>query len=1184
MAYVKSHSNYILKKKHQAINDGTVWERDITTIGGIDQFAPSQTPIYKSSNFIVTVRNDNGTNNQFSSVKWKENESGTTWTLATISAMSSDIEDESDLSIVLKQDYYDFRDFAYYGSLTELFRGSVTDIVNRFPGELYASTSNPPVYYTSSSTEDFDTITTYTRLGDSAYTEVSNPFGIDIHSQLKPSDGKEIKYFADSGYTNYEIFVGDSESGTPITSWTSKTYDNVPIRKGNHVADVQINGYKIEVWIGNNCEPFYLSKDIESLHIRPKEKFMTAFYNECDTMEKLLANPKKNYSTTFAVIKENDYGYYQVFETFTMPTSYGGYNVEPSESYIDRLVKIGEFYDERFTDNLYRSLTHEAIKNFDWTYTREYNNGDEEEYVNGGERIQKALRLFAREFDEIKSYIDALKDNGVSYNGRNNIPDYFLTDQVESDGWDVKLVHPYDLVETDLAKKVINDYSISNQINGQSAFTRSFSQSSKKEVTPYSINAKTADEQTKYGYFLTCCKDGFQLCQYQGSPYYFKSAKDSGTTYYDECRHALRDRIKKYTNEDTWTYANVNNEFLRRLLLNSKDIWRHKGTMDSIEMVLGLFGLKSKRWVNAQDGKCSKLVADYDMTEYTSFTKRVEEKWDAVHQMYRIDWLNSTKTIIYDNRSTSNYTLYGAQSNTIDYQGLPITYRDEYEGDGIASYIKVSPLEVGKLQETTCNSKEAFKRIDEANAPVLRRYLYPNFDPSEEIDGGVYFQMNGGWLSKTVKGGGKTYNFQFDVDNNIVVTDHMDSGSINSDGTIKDNCPLYKETLRHIKMVDNVASLLTQPYDELSKGEIVYVANIENNIMVIDGGVYTIHQEYNDSSSTPLKYVEFIKSDGYFVIGEDRYYDTNILVYDKSGDIQTYYVGDKPNGYVLKAYYFPSKSPSFVCQEDDDGNYAINGYTALDGDEGDSLTNYYVLDDETYASNIEVKDASGIVVTSGWRRLSTTDKEYLKINTILNYYNGNNPHDGNMVYDNGHEYFTYFNRLFKYASDNSLFDERCYEDYYYTSTEEIPTYGFSGLIESNELIKQYDTFLTKDSKIHYFGNYKKKDNSVYIYSCDPSKINGYESIYGKNKVTNYILNSSSMIGDNPYSSHKDKDVDEVTNQIVNNKRFTITFYLHDDWYTKQGQCELKYLDDVVMSYLTQVVPSTAIMDIKYEKR
>ena len=116
--------------------------------------------------------------------------------------------------------------------------------------------------------------------------------------------------------------------------------------------------------------------------------------------------------------------------------------------YLDSLVEVGEYYDSLFTDNIWRSMTHEAIRNFDWTYTRHYNPGDEEPFVEGGTKIQKVIRLYGREFDEIKTYIDAIDDlNTITYDNINNIPDYFFTDKLEEEGWDVRLVYPLILSE-----------------------------------------------------------------------------------------------------------------------------------------------------------------------------------------------------------------------------------------------------------------------------------------------------------------------------------------------------------------------------------------------------------------------------------------------------------------------------------------------------------------------------------------------------------------------------------------------------------------------------------------------------------------------------------------------------------------------------------------------------------------
>ena len=1358
--FIKSHSNYVLSKKHQEVTDGTIWERDITTIGGVNQFAKGQIPIFKDNNFIITVRDDGKVANQYNQTKWKANESGDTWTLETISGMTSELEDQNDLKIVLKQDYYDFCDFAYYGSLTEMFRASINDVLQRFPGELYL-TSDVNVYRTSSYTEDFEVYNDDVLLGGSRYTLVSNPFGIDVHSAKRPSDGKEIKYFADGGYENYRIGIGNSSGACNeesivweyITDWKVDYYDpclrctcedlvvkgdltidssggtniligtynentcltrlsgnshdnwvsditlsngeiraNIPSYRGTkndrdsritisgyigteictksfivtqkrrscdcddleitpkfsstrsrglmasspsslrasgaqedpselyrRIAKVTLNNrYVIYAYLGDNDEIVYLVKNNDkSIHIRPKEDFITEFYNNCDNFEKLIMNNKTTplYKAMFSVIKENENGYYREMEDFTFPTSYGGYNIDATafkfNEYTTRLAEIGEYYDSLFSDNLWRSMTHEAIKNFDWTYTREFYQGDEEEYVHGGEKIQKALRIFAREFDEILTYINNIKNIGrLTYDERNNVPDYFLIDEVENKGWDVCLVYPYDLKyyvrdesgKTSGADEYSESENLNNLTNNEKHLIREFSQNTKNVVYPYS--SKMAKDYP-YGYFVVCNCDGQSGsnndCRYsKGSNFSIHEITEeencSGITYYvDECTNSINNRIKTFTDERPYTYMDANNEFLRRLAINSPYIFNHKGTVEGIEMILGMFGLKSKRWVDRMPSyrqNCEQYSYNYEITEYSSFTNRIEERWDAVHQMYRIDWINSTKTIVYDYRSTSNYTKYGAQPNYISYQGLPIAFRDEYLSAD-EPYIKVSPLLTDSGQTPTSNYDEAFKRIDENNTAVRRRYLYPNFNKYEQIDGDPYFQMDGGWLAKTVESNGRKYNFQFDVDDNIAYTPYVFSGST-SDSGVTDNDALYKETVRNIKRVDTIDDLIATPIDSVKDGSIIYVSNVDKDIAVIDNEVFKIKYEHNPNPEIygdgPLRYVSLIAEDGFISIGDSKYFDSTIMVYgrnEESGLVESLYsLEDKENGYEVKAYIKKGddNKSTFICQANSSGAYTIDSFVIPQEIASSTTTNYFIIDNAYYANRLA--DENGV---GGWRRLDENDAEYIRINTIKNYYEGNNAHNGNMRYDSGHDYFTYFKRLFKHAIDNELFDERCYEAYYYDLDNEISLYGFDNLIEDNETIKQYQPFLIKDSKIHYFGNYFKryKDGlDVTFYGENQEKKENLNIMYNSTfnnygGINDYILNEDDkMIGGSPYSGQSGY-IDEVTNQVLNNKRFTIKFYLHNDWYTNKGQSELKYLDSIVMNYLTQMIPSTTIVDIQY---
>src|SRR5574344_34961 len=119
--YIKSHSNYIVQKKHQDVNDGKIYEYDAVTTGNIDQFSAGQIPIYRSGNFLITVNDGNSESRNILSKSWIENGNGNSiWDTSSLSGYTSDYEGSLDYKISLKKDNYDLRDFAYYGSCSDL--------------------------------------------------------------------------------------------------------------------------------------------------------------------------------------------------------------------------------------------------------------------------------------------------------------------------------------------------------------------------------------------------------------------------------------------------------------------------------------------------------------------------------------------------------------------------------------------------------------------------------------------------------------------------------------------------------------------------------------------------------------------------------------------------------------------------------------------------------------------------------------------------------------------------------------------------------------------------------------------------------------------------------------------------------------------------------------------------------
>lgn len=1307
MAYVKSYSNYVLKKKHQNVDDGTIYERDITTIGGRDNFSPGQVPLYNSGSFVITVNNDDNVQKDGETSDWEKNNQGEVWTLQTLKDYVTDDNASDDTKIVLKRDYYDLRDFAYFGSCSELIRASVSDIIKKFPGELYVPYDNSMAYTYEykidedsgiSTTMDIDEInenpnyslissstvggvqsfyidntefnggseeaTGYDsnddskkrikRLGGDTKFLVDNPFNIDIHTTyLKDSTEDSLKYFADNGYKNYEL-INQFDGSSSAFTWSSITVSADCTSIGNKISDVKISpisgtskdesgntiyeidsgsSFTIEAYLSNNKKIVYLI-DLYKYHnllrdgkfqysIRPKTEFMDEFQKNLDSFESILMNPDSSpkYTAVFNVMHENEYGYYTQLESFTFPTTYGDYNIGSEgssfEGYLTNLSDIASFYDERFSDNLYRSLTHEAIKNFDWTYYKHQTddiNDDEEDLKESANKVEKVLRVFGREFDEILAYIDNISNyNAITYNGINNLSDYFLTDALENDGWDIKQIIPLTLYEytvekinsVNIAGKPTEDDEKSNTYQGN-ILHRLFTQDTSFNVKPYSskwdiyangyffgcspnfkpsspdytfkindetceneesgitlsidtsggtntINVKSYVEQTVNENSKKHC--GYDKFSSLGEPTFtIDPAEDtvesgqttttthitsvegetiSGDTFID-CAGILRNRIKNYSSETEWSMTKVNNEFMKRLILNSRWIWRHKGTQEGIEMILGMFGMKSKQWFDSlpeyekdtyahtYQGLDNYKPYDYEIKEYTSFAKRIEDKYFDSLDDYEFDWVNKQKEIGYDNDEYEPY------------EGLMTTYRTVDSG--------------------------------------ATRYLYPEFQKDSVYDGNPYYQMNGGWLS--------TAPYMFDAKDNLLAK--------------KDNSEsIYQETIRNIRSVSTLADLFTIPVQDLTNGDIVSVKNIKGEYAVVDGQVYELKEE-TDGVNT-YRYFTVQPNYSSLSIGL-AFFDDYVVVSDPYApdNKRRYGIADnESDGIEIKVYLIHRENvegETIYAYSDTD---TVSTFTVFENGKymaGSGFTNYFRINDVAFSNELS---------TNGWQQLHDVDYDYYKINSQKDYYFGNNPHTGHFHYDNGHEYFTYLRRLFRYSYDESLLNDAALSRYPNFDVTDlygrIEDYGFKGLINDDTCQNDYEDFLTEDSKAHYFGDWWNGISS-YTYSIDaenletPSGTTSGEALYNLSLIN--PLNSKVEVSESGYgwmtkgcysnSVEGSVPVDGVRNQIVNNKVVKVIFYIRDtSAYTKTALEEIKYLQSVVVPYMTQLMPSGAILGTEY---
>lgn len=618
--YTKHNSNYIKTVEHQHLKDGsTIFERDWVTIGSQLNFGPGKIPYYNNGNFIFTT-----SPTPFFQKRYKNGVTVATWTYDDVKEASSTVN-----QIQFDEYTEDIRSFAYYGSCVELLRATIEKIIYEFPGNITLS-------------EDKLEIPPTTENGDYTYINgyiVNNPFQIDLHTKdvhLQQYDN-ELRFLSYS-WQKYEV------NGQPITKYVISDWKgdlDCPQNDQYYIKKEPV----VIVKINDNIElkGYMLDRDIifcyegQDLVIQPKEEIIETYFNGLKGFEKQLLTRKTKplYTNKFITPIEYNLGYLYYNRTYTWPSD--GYCIDiTSTKYIDfinKLSDMAELYDELWTDNLWRRMTHEAIKNYDWTYTREFIDGDEEDNVDGGERMHKVLNIIGRVFDDIKLSIDTIKrQNKTTYNGDRNVPNALLSDKLELFGWDI-----YSTIPT---YKNENNETVS--------------------ASEETITQEVLDNKVK------------------------NNVEVNGKKIYP-------DKWYPTSNPNKITFADVDVEFMRRLLLSTRRIFETKGTRQSIDMIMGLFGYGD---------------SDYEITEhYRTVTPR---EYDEVIDQETNETLGD-RIVRLNNQEKQMELLYDE-----DASGIPV-----------ASFIG---------------------GYDEQGNP--KTYLIPYYDQTKMYDGNLYFQNKGGWFYK----------------------------------------------------------------------------------------------------------------------------------------------------------------------------------------------------------------------------------------------------------------------------------------------------------------------------------------------------------------------------------------------------------------------------------------------------
>lgn len=762
--YSKNFSTYRHKKYHQMTKDGIIYEQDWNTLGERHVIETGKERVYSSSGFLFT-------DNTIRTIKQRNNTG--VWSDAyTLSELSPTIN--KSVNHIQLSESYDLRDYAYWGSASELIRTSIENIIKSFPARIWSENDTINLY--NSLYNEYYTVVSITDNGDHDYT---------VNYSNGDNDGECEIYFEaiNIGEENDDCVIGfsDNTNNKKTTSYLYKlnnpfkiniSEDNIIVKKydnkyrtlSNTWFDYTINGETITsytTWIrpyedcvpdntviyhtiltyGNNTLNIYGFQlfgnivwccDLDNCVIQPKTEIIDNYFNTLDGFERVLLTKRTTplYSPELLTPYQDEYLFVDyVPETYTWPST--DYCIDINsigyELYLERLYALGRAFDEYDCDNLWNNMTHESIKNFDWVYNVNESEFDEDELVRGGQRMESVIHFMGLHFDDLKRWVTNIGNkNHISYDNENNIASAELSDKAQLLGWEV--------------------YSTKTNNTDNIYLTNNIKWYPKLNPT--------------------------QVCQ-----------------------------------------NDVDNNFMRKLALNSNAIFTRKGTKEAIEMVMGLFGI-----CNNEEDK------EYEFKEFHYLVEN-PIPYDQIFPFYEIrydeEYITESELTQYVDKGVTLEEYLLANNGILNVDEAPKYLRcqvglDENEEPEYNYYDLNTDYTFGEFIKLVNSKKENYGMYLYYNNDMFSGlpfqleihnnvdYIVPGFTQEQIYDGDVQFETNGGW-GKYIK----------------------KNDSTNLDDYTHKNYD-YLETLPYIEVVKNCDGLLNiNPY-HIDEKRIFYVIDISD--------------------------------------------------------------------------------------------------------------------------------------------------------------------------------------------------------------------------------------------------------------------------------------------------------------------------------------------------------------------
>ena len=353
-------------------------------------------------------------------------------TLSDLKVTSKQVQTilNNNINVKLNLDKTNLNYYALFGSLTEYVRVSLEEIITNWPASLYTKTNASDVNGNAISGYTYENYS-YDLLTNTSTFEVKTNF-IENNFEINYlKNGTILNTFNEANtlrnlsieYPSYVIYLNNVES--KIIDFTGST------NLLNDILYFKVNG---DVFSGGS------SNGVISYHIKPNKEQAEHFFNSLPDFQSYLLNrfetPKYTSSFRYPITTDNGSVFY-IKESITWPVS-DGYNIDFQSSdyirFVTKLVDIANKNDLKSSDLINRFLVTESISNFDTTPVHL----SELHQDTSGQKVNKTLRIYGREFDEINKLITGIEfAHTVSYDKQDNTPDVYLKDLAKVLGWEL---------------------------------------------------------------------------------------------------------------------------------------------------------------------------------------------------------------------------------------------------------------------------------------------------------------------------------------------------------------------------------------------------------------------------------------------------------------------------------------------------------------------------------------------------------------------------------------------------------------------------------------------------------------------------------------------------------------------------------------------------------------------------